>query len=345
MASETTALTQREKFEAAMRERVQRELLSALPILQDARKIAHVLDVTSSNIAGAAKIGYRLKKGTRQPRPYQFVLVPRRELPEDEEDDAPGIIEKSKEALDAIAFILRRSIESIFSVIESSDGETGRYAAGLMTDELVGAIEQLHRLAAPYRRVTRDVARRRIDFPSLISLSRKVANDREDLVRRQLGLGTKLPFRIDPRTTYTPCTRLAMEIVTFIDSDRHRKGSIYRILVPDLHEKEFSNKHATTWDRVIGFHLDFFQSPTARRAKFAKQQDSSRLQDAMEARLSSENQRHFRRSSRLGPFGEITAMLEFRYRRGKKVKMKTPGEFYNRVKHKVIEAALALMPK
>lgn len=345
MASKTTGLTQRETFAAATRKRVQGEVLSALPILQDVRKITHALRVTSSNIAGAAQIGNRLKKGTRQPRPYRFVLVPWRALPEDEEDDALGIIKKSNDALDAIAVILERTIEGIFYVIESSDEKTGRYAAGLITDELVSAIEELYRLAVPYRRVIRDVARRRINFPSLISLSRKVVNDRESLVYRQLGLGTKLPFRIDPRTTYTPYTRLAMKIVTFIDSDRHRKGSIYRILVPDLHKKEFSNKHARTWDKVISFHLDFFQSPTARREKLTKQQDSCRLHDAMEARLSSENQRHFKRGSGFDPFGEITAMAEFRYRRGKKVKMKTPDKFYNRVKHKVIEAALALMPK
>jgi hypothetical protein len=334
-----------EAFERVWEEAMKQELLRALPILQEAAKVADWLDVTGRNLAGAAIIRDRLKKNLKRVRPYRPLLVPEHELPEDEEAFAPGITKNTKKALDSIDLILEKAVDSIFDVLESTTGREARYAAQLLVDRLTRATEKLLLYAKrPSHPAIRRIAMERVGFPSVISLSRKITNDYEDSVRN-LSLGRRLPFRVDPRTTYTPYTRLAMQIVSFINVNRRRKDSIYRKFIPDLHEKDFVQKHSRVWDKVIGFHLDAFQSPRSRRMKLAEQHFGTPVRDVLESRLSAEEKRNYVRSSDLNPFGAITAMLEFRYRDGKKVTIKREGEFYNRVKHKVIDAALALMPK
>jgi hypothetical protein len=337
----------RDAYRRAVKEVERRELLYSLPILEIFEQVARALEVTSRNLVGAAEIERERKTNTpRSHRPYRFALKPRRELPEDEEHDARIIADSSFKALNAIAVVIARSLEAALSVLESEDPEQRKFAAEILIDRLNSTIERLLWLSTPPSNGgICAVAAERMDFPSLMSLSRKINNDREELILRQLDLGKRLPFRVDPRTTYTPYTRLAMQIVSFINTDRRRKGSIYRKVVPDLGKKTFCKKNDADWNRVIAFHLDFFQSPQARRIKFSTQQDTSALQHAMERRLSAEKQKNRIRSSSLNPFGEITAMLEFKYRGSKEVNARGPGELYNRVKHKVIEAAVALMPK
>lgn len=338
--------TREEVYRRVVQESNRRQLLYALPILEYFQKVAYALDTTSHNLVGASQLGHERKTDTpRSRRPYRFALTPQRELPEDDEDDARVIADNSFKALDAIAMVLDRTLKAALFVFESEDSEQRKYAAQLLIDQLNRTIERLLWLSAPPGNSgICAVATERMEFPSLISLSQVMNNEREELILRQLSLGKSLPFRIDPRTTYTPYTQLAVQIVAFIDADRHLKDSIYRKVVPAFGKKAFCKKNEADWNKVISFHLDCFQSPQARRVKFSTQQDTNALQDAIERRLTSEKQRNFVRPSDLHPFGEITEMIEFKYRRMKPVKMR-PGTLYNRVKFKVLAAALALLPK
>jgi len=329
----------------ALEEADRRELLYTLPILDIFQQVANALDVTSRNLVGSAEIERERKTGMRQRRPYRFRLSPQRALPEDEEHDARVIDDSAIEALNAIARVMEKSLEAALLILESEDPKQRKYGAALLVDQLNRTIERLLWLStAPWNKGLRAVATERMEFPSLMSLSQKVNNDRADLVLHQLKLGKKLPFHVDPRTTYTAYTLLAMEIISFINTDRRRDDSIYRLVNANFEKKDFSKAHYSAWSKVIAFHLDFFQSPDARRRKFCSQQDNRDLQNAMEARLSREQQDGFRRSTDLNPFGDISAMIEFRYRNLKEVETKPVRQFYNRVKHKVVDAALALMP-
>jgi hypothetical protein len=335
-----------ERYRQILEESNRGELLYALPILEHVQKVVNALDTTSRNLVGASQIEHERKTDTpRSRRPYQFALTPQRELPEDDEHDARVIADSSFKALDAIATVLERSLRAALFVLESEDSEQQKYAARLLIDQLNSTIGRLLRLsAAPGNTGICGVANERMEFPSIVSLSRVMNNEREELILRQLKLGRSLPFRIDPRTTYTRYTLLAMQIVSFIESDRRQKDSIYRKVVPEFHKKAFSDKYYSAWNKVIGFHLDFFQSPDPRRVKITAQQDNSDLRQEMEKMMSLQRENHFRRSTNFGPLGEIAEMLEFKYRDGEAVKMNA-GTLYNRVKFKVIDAAMALLPK
>lgn len=335
----------RDAYRRAVEESARRELLYAIPILEVFEQVARALEVTSRNLVGAAEIEHERKTNAPQRRPYRFRLTPQRELPEDEDHDARVIDHSASKALNAIAVVMERSLEAALFVLESEHPQQRKYAAQLLVDQLNSTIERLLLLSTlPTMGAIRSVAAKRTEFPSLMSLSQKINNDREDLIRRHLKLGRNLPFRVDPRTAYTAYTRLAMQVVSYIDVDRRRKNSIYRKVLPAFHTKDFSEKHWPQWERVIKFHLDFFQSPQPRRRRFLMQQDTSVLQHAMESRLAKEDRTNFIRPWSLSPFGEITEMLEFKYRQGKPVKM-SAGILYNQVKFKVVDAALALLPK
>jgi len=185
-------------------------------------------------------------------------------------------------------------------------------------------------------------------------------------VMKALGLGAELPFAIDPRRPATTYTWLAMRIVEQINYERRHLWanshwpediSVYRKVVPDLDKKDFVRRHASDWQKVIAFHLDFFQAPRKRQERIAFEfglEEEWKKRDAYHRSLVSEvrdpegNLIQWSRPGwmlQLGTSALITEIPEFQrlLKSGSDSNVKKASDLYGRVKHKVIDAALGLM--
>ena len=275
----------------------------------------------------------------------------------------------------AIRGLLQDTLGSLLWVIEHRHTDVAEECAELVVSELLNALNGIKALYGNERtrKLFQQLAERRLEFPSVLSAFKKENLDLEKFVMRGLKLGAELPFAVDPKKTYTPYTVLAMQIVNWIDSERRHRwvknewrtaDSVYRKVVPDLDNYPFHKNHVKEWKTVIAFHLDYFQAPKERRGKTAKKLDEftecshwiedhqrreaeyaslvTEMKDADGNVISSSRPGWF---SSLSPWGEITNIPAFKavLRAGKDRNVTNDAELYNRVKYKVIEAAISLM--
>jgi hypothetical protein len=263
--------------------------------------------------------------------------------------------------------LVRMTLEGLLRVIEHGNGEQAEDATSSLVSLLVETINTIKRLAGDERKrkLFRDSARTRIEFPSLLSVFTKENLDLEKFVLKDLELGADRPFAVDPRKPYTNYTLLAMKVVGWIDFVRRNhwlkcqgqaRDSVYRKVVPDLDRKDFVKQHATAWEKVIEFHLDYFQAPKERQKRTAfdceleaEWEEREALNNGLvkeerdaEGNLISWSPDWF---TAFWEFGEITKMREFHslLKSGRDKNVNSEADLYSRVKHKVIVAARGLM--
>jgi hypothetical protein len=311
------------------------------------------LDAIQNKLSGTASVLKDLDRwDNRAPDPaYEIAVVDAATGAETIEHRAWSSV--AMDSRTALNRLLRMTLDALLDVFEHSGGDETRFLFGSFTDDLLMALNAIKRLATDKKKrlLVQDEARKRVEFPFLISIFKKENTDYSNFVLKRLQLGAGLPFVIDPRKPYTDYTLLGMQIVQWIDSQRlhfwkkndwRTSDSVYRKIDPNLDEKEFRQGNRTAWEKVIAFHLDYFQAPKERRKKTAS-----------ECRLDAEyEQREADRSRMFGidsfsPFGEIAKMRAFRtiLESGRDSNVKSESELYNRVKHKVLTATLGLMPK
>ncbi len=268
----------------------------------------------------------------------------------------------------ALRRILNNAMRGVLNVIEHGTGEHSANATRDLVSLLVETINSLLSVAGDQtkRGVFINLARTSIEFPSLLSAFNKQNLDFEKFVMKDLGLGAELPFAIDPRRPATTYTWLAMRIVEQINYERRHLWanshwpediSVYRKVVPDLDKKDFVRRHASDWQKVIAFHLDFFQAPRKRQERIAFEfglEEEWKKRDAYHRSLVSEvrdpegNLIQWSRPGwmlQLGTSALITEIPEFQrlLKSGSDSNVKKASDLYGRVKHKVIDAALGLM--
>lgn len=256
--------------------------------------------------------------------------------------------QQGEEALSSLA---QATLGSLLHVIKNGEGGQAARALGALINALVVVLNEMKMLLMDERKrpLFQNVAKSRLEFPSLISIFTKENLHAETRILRTFKLGHELPFKLDPRKPSTAQTRWAMNIVMWIDREKSRHTSAYRRVAPDL--GDFCTANAKAWDRVIKFHLDYFQSPGESRWK--KWLFEYRLEDEEEfedpdGMTPAERYRHSQilhviRNS--GPVGDITTIAEL-----KKIlagydlkKIANESGRYNILKSKVTEAASALM--
>lgn len=264
--------------------------------------------------------------------------------------------------------LLRMALDSLLSVIEYGNGEQAADSMNSLVSQMVDVLNTIKRLSCDEqkRKLFRNVARQCVEFPSLLSIFNKENLDSEKFVLEDLELGAELPFSVDPRKPYTPYTLMAMRVVGWIDYIRRAcwlknqwrsRDSVYRKVVPDLDKKAFLRQHETAWREVIEFHLDFFQAPKERQKRIASDFGLEAEWEEREAHNNSFVKEERDADGKLlfwngpwwltafGEFGEITRMREFQnmLKSGRDSNVKRETDLYNRVKHKVIAAAIGLM--
>ena len=265
----------------------------------------------------------------------------------------------ARDAGTKFSVLLPRAMDALLEVIRQGNGDQAARAVSIMLDTITGALRQIKSMTRDTEKQTLFVteARLRMEFPSLLSIFQFENSKANELVLDTLKLGHDLPFKIDPRKPYTPFNFLAMNIVLWIDRDRKLENSIYRELVPDLGDFRKHNEQA--WKTAIAFHMDYFMSHGQRWKKVIPRiisrlpsdpevtfeiPDDPEIKDGLapDERFR-ENQKQ-RLSFYGAPFGDLTQRPEFSRALDEKkdTNVKTPEELYNRVKHKVITAALSL---
>lgn len=266
--------------------------------------------------------------------------------------------------------LLQITLNGLLEVIEHGNGQQAEYAINSLASSIVRVLHAFRRLGADAkkRELFRKSALHRVEYPALLSLFRRENLNWERFVLNEFELGGGLPFAADPHKPYTAYTLLAMRIVEWIDYERthgwvktelRSRLSVYRKVDPDLDKKDFIKRYAAPWERVIGFHLDYFQAPRERQRRTAfeycleaewneRDKDNRTLVREM---YSTEGHLLWRTEpswfSAFFQFGEITKMREFQglLKTGRDRNVKNETDLYSRVKHKVIAAAIGLMKR
>ncbi len=274
------------------------------------------------------------------------------------------------EARTQLSVLSESAIAGLLQVIEHGNGEEAKYATGALVDGLVKAINEMKRLYgdANKRRLFQEEAESKIEFPGLVSIFKKENLDLERFISHELRLGAALPILVDARKPYSAYATLAIQLVIYIDyircfcwkkSEWVSEDSVYSKVVPDLDTKDFCDTNIVIWDKVLAFHLDFFQAPKHTQKRVAWDHGL----EAEYAEKEAENARHVIEKkdadgnlimwsrpgwfSALCPWAEITTIPEFReiLLSGKDSNVQSESQLYNRVKNKVLLAARNLVPK
>jgi hypothetical protein len=272
------------------------------------------------------------------------------------------------DAKSAVRGLLQATLDQLLGAAECEGGGVDEECANIVIDVLLDALNRIFGLNRRRRGQTllRKIARSRIEFPSVYSVFETENSKLTTFIREDLKLGAEQPFVPDPRKTHTPYVVLVMAIVNWIDFQRlhrwqksaiHDTVSIYRAIVPDLDTKPFCAKHILSWQKVIGFHLDFFQAPRKRRKKVATAHPSllaeHERREAHNDRLRTE-ERDANGTviswsepawlTDLCPWAEIIRIPEFReiLDSGRDKNVTDEGGLYKRVKHKILETADSL---
>ena len=189
------------------------------------------------------------------------------------------------------------------------------------------------------------IAERRTEFPLLVSTLAKQNSDAAKFVLEKLKLGGAVPGSKLVPSQYSPFNNLAKKIMTWILSWQNDPDSIYWRVAPVLGESGSADQKE--WKKIISFHLDYFQSPTPKNWRKYVSQYELRMDawsgedDGLQPDERYRN--NFRNEYRVrgGPVEDVTEDPEFKksLKKEEESKLKTPAQFYNRVKHKVLTAA------
>ena len=255
------------------------------------------------------------------------------------------------EAEGHLGSVLESVLNALVDVIKQGNGEQAARALRLLSDRLLFVLNAIKSLSKSVRKreLFKNDAQGRLECPSLLSRFTKENLNAEKFVLKELDLGGRLPFKITPQQPYTPQTILAMKIVMWIDAEKLWRHSPYVKVVPAL--GDFCSKNQTDWDKVIAFHLDYFQSPGKKRWKLrASEFHLEDNHEPDEGDGSTPDERYRQRAIRhlennAGPVGDITESPEFKciLNGYAKSKVKSEAQRYSILKHKVIDAARGLM--
>lgn len=112
------------------------------------------------------------------------VWHPQQALPEDEEHIAYGIASHAGDATNAVIRVFEESLAALLYLAREGAGDVRRSAATALIDHITGAIKELATIASAIdtHDIIRHVAENRIEFPVLLSRSRRITRDFETLV-------------------------------------------------------------------------------------------------------------------------------------------------------------------
>ena len=239
----------------------------------------------------------------------------------------------------SLAWVARHAVNGLWDLVNHGNGKQARGALQLLMSELVYANAKIERLlkCLEKRAMVCEYAGDNMKFPILVSVFNPETLKASDRVK-ELGLGSKLPFKIAPNKTPTAYNMWAMRIVNWINLERSKHSSIYRLVEPSLEKKEFCSNNGSTWEKAIVFHLDYFQSPE-KRWKTVESQLIAKLAGVDRERELA----HLNNS--VGPVGSVTDIPEFKtiLTDENDQSVKTESDLYHRVKGKILRAVRSLM--